>query len=245
MAKFVWKNAAIIVGGIDLSCDTSATSVQLNVDALDVTAFCTDGTREYIPGLKSAEFSHQGFWDPSVTADTVYNRIRAASTVIPMTFAVTGAAGARAYTGQTIHTEYTETAEVGSPYSFTASGVMSGKVTRGFLLQPSATEVTATGTGTAVQLGATATGVSVYSSLHLLELTGGTAPTVAVTADSDDASGFATPVTRLTHATLNAVGSDWKTLSGPVTDTWWRSSYTITGTPTRVRFVHAIGLSSS
>jgi len=245
MAKFVWKNAAIIVGGVDLSCDTSATSVQLNRDALDVTAFCTDGTREYIPGLKSAEFSHEGFWDPLVTADTVYNRIRSASTTIPMTFAVGKDAGARAYTGQTIHTDYAETAEVGSPYNYSASGVMSGKVTRGFLLQPTATEVTETGTGTAVQLGATAEGVSVYSSLHLIELTGGTAPTVAVTADSDDASGFASGVTRLTHATLDAVGSDWQTLEGPVTDTWWRSSYTITGSPTRVRFAHVIGLSSS
>lgn len=245
MPKFVWKNAAVIVGGVDLSCDTSATSVSLNTDALDVTALCGDGTREYIPGLKSAEFSHEGFWDPLVTADVVYNRIRAASDVIPMTFAVAGTAGSRAYTGQTIHTSYAEQAEVGTPYNYTASGVMSGKVSRGFLLQPAATEVTASGNGTAVQLGAAASGEKVYSSLHVIEITGGTSPDIAVTADSDDASGFASGVTRLTHATLDAVGSDFQELAGPVTDTWWRSSYTITGSPTAVRFVHVIGIASA
>ena len=245
MAKFVWKDAAVIVGGVDLSCDTSATAVQLSTSAEDVTAFCDDGVREYIPGLKNAEFSHEGFWDPLVTADSVYARIRSATTVIPTSFAVTKTVGARAYTGRTLHTAYAEQAEVGSPYNYSASGVLSGTVARGFLVHLAATEVTATGDGTAVQVGAAGAGDRVFSALHLLEITGGTAPTVAVTADSDVASGFASGTTRLTHATLDAVGSDWQTLAGPVTDTWWRSSYTITGTPTRVRFVHVIGIASA
>lgn len=244
MAKFVWKDAAVVVGGVDLSCDTSQTGVQLTVAAEDVTAFCDDGVREYVTGLKEGAFSHQGFWDPLVTADAVYARVRSASSVVPTSFAVTKTIGARAYTGRTVHTNYTEQADVGSPYNYSADGVVSGVVARGLLAHVAATEVTESGDGTAIEVGAAAAGMKVVSALHLLELTGGTSPTVTVTADSDDTSGFSSGVTRLTHATLSEVGSDWQTLDGPVTDTWWRSGYTITGSPTRVRFVHVIGLTS-
>lgn len=244
MAKFAWKDVALVVGGADLSCDTSATSWELSASAEEVTAFCDDGVREYVVGLKEGSFSHQGFWDPVVTADAVYDRVRAATAAIPTSIAVTKTLGARAYTGQTIHTDYAESAEVGAPYNYAASGVMSGKVARGMLTHLAATVVTATGTGTAVEAGAAASGVRVYSALHLLELTGGTAPTVAVVAQSDDASAFSTPVARLTHTTLSAVGSDLQTLDGPVTDTWWRPSYTITGSPTAVRFLHVIAFAT-
>jgi hypothetical protein len=218
--------------------------VQLVTSAEQVTAFCDDGVHEYVTGLRSGGFSHQGFWDPAVTADAVYERVRSATDVVPTSFAVTKTVGARAYTGKTMHTSYEESADVGSPYNYNASGDVSGVVARGSLLHLAVTEVSATGAGTAVEVGAAASGEYVYSALHVLELAGGTAPSIAVVAESDDASGFVSGVTRLTHTTLADVNSDWQRLAGPVTDTWWRSSYTITGSPTTVRFVHVLGFAS-
>lgn len=79
---------------------------------------------------------------------------------------------------------------------------------------------TADGNEAGVQLGQIASGKKLVALLHAPITAAGT---LVVTIQSDDNSGFTTPTTRLTFATL-ATTPTWQllTLDGPITDDWWR-----------------------
>src|SRR3990167_10602028 len=88
---------------------------------------------------------------------------------------------------------------------------------------------TATGNGTALQLGTLDTGETMYAALHVISASG-TSPTLDVAIASDNDSGFASGVTRITFAQKVAAGSEWKSLAGPIaTDDWWRATWAIGG----------------
>jgi hypothetical protein len=66
-----------------------------------------------------------------------------------------------------------------------------------------------------------------YALLHVFSASSGDTLDVKVQSDVDDTFASATDVITFTQAT--AAGSELKTADGPVTDTWWRVSFTIAG----------------
>ncbi len=106
-----------------------------------------------------------------------------------------------------------------------------------------ATAAGATATGTALQLGAVAADKSIYGTLHVFGIDGTGTPTLAVKIQSDNASGFSTPIDRLTFTNATAIGAQWVS-SGPgaITDDWWRVSFTISGTGPSFGFVVGFGI---
>lgn len=87
----------------------------------------------------------------------------------------------------------------------------------------------ANGASTPRQLGALAAGEVLFAALHVMAVAG-TAPTLDVLVQSDDAVGFPSPTLRGTFATVVAPGSQFLTINGPVTDDWWRGAWTVGGT---------------
>jgi hypothetical protein len=100
---------------------------------------------------------------------------------------------------------------------------------------------TATGTGTSVQLGAVSSTQRLYVALHVFSVSG-TTPSLTVAIQSDNATGFpsASTVTTLTAAT--AIGSQITRVAGPITDDWFRVSYTISGTDPSFLFAVTAGI---
>jgi len=67
----------------------------------------------------------------------------------------------------------------------------------------------------------------VHALLHVFSASAGDTLDVKVQSDVDDTFASATDV--ITFAQATAAGSELKTADGPVTDTWWRVSFTIAG----------------
>jgi hypothetical protein len=131
---------------------------------------------------------------------------------------------------------------VGDVGSWMANGTGTWPLARGRCAHASGVPRTATGSGTAVQLGALAAGQHLYANLHVLSVSGMAAPTLTVTVQSDDNSGFTTPTTRGSFAAKSAVGGEPIRIAGPFTDTYWRVGWTITGTNPSFLFLASFGI---
>lgn len=104
----------------------------------------------------------------------------------------------------------------------------------GLILAPAATR-TVSGTGTGRQFGALATGASALVGVHVFSVAG-TSPSLSVTLQTDDASAFASPTAVKTVGPISTIGGYYDVVIGPVTDTWWRATWTISGTSPSIEF---------
>lgn len=100
---------------------------------------------------------------------------------------------------------------------------------------------TATGNGTARQLGAVTADETLFASLHVVG-SSGTTPTLDVLVTSDDASAFTTPTTRLTFAQATGRTAEHLSTAGAITDDWWRVQWTIGGTSPSFTFAVIVGI---
>lgn len=115
----------------------------------------------------------------------------------------------------------------------------------GVVLAPEAARTT-TGSGSILAMTGPVSGQSLYASLHVIGVSGTASPTVTVTVQSAATVGFASPTTRLTFSAATAIGAQWATpLAGPVTDGFWRASWTISGTSPSIMFLVAVGVAAS
>jgi hypothetical protein len=198
----------------------------------------------YVPGLQSITLNAAGFWASDAVAtslepDTIiYPRINPAlePTAWPVTVcppmapsATPGATGNLAYT------------MVGKQFSFNpitgshgealgyevASRASSagGGLYRGTVVLP-ATSVTATTTGTALQLGALSATQKIVAVLHVTAINGGS---WVLTIESDNGAGFGTPTTRATFTAATTITTQVIETSGAITDDYWRAVLTKTG----------------
>jgi hypothetical protein len=241
MAEFVLENAKLWLGGYDLSGDMNALALEYGAETQDNTTFGQD-TRTMLGGLKTVRARHEGLWNGGADQvdDVLFSQINVANT--PMTFGPqTGADGEAGYSFQSKVASYAPGASVGEMFAFNVSAEAAGApLVRGTIMHNAAR--TATGNGTARQLGAVAVGQKLYAALHVVAVSG-TAPTLDVTVESDDASGFASGITRGTFTQATAIGAQWLTpVAGAITDDWWRVGYTIGGTTPSFTFIVIVGI---
>lgn len=210
--------------GFEFTGVMSAMALDYGAEVVDRTAFGST-TRQRLGGLKTVTAQHEGFFDADPFDEALFSRIGVADT--PMSFAVDDAVeGSVAYSFLANLGEYSPGAQVGEMYRFSVGAEASGSLIRGTLMHDAVRTTSAN--GTARQLGAVASGQTLYAALHVTAVSG-TTPTLDVTVESDDLVGFATPTTRMTFAQKIAIGSQWLTLAGPVTDDWWRIAWSIGG----------------
>jgi hypothetical protein len=79
-------------------------------------------------------------------------------------------------------------------------------------------------TGTSIQMGAIPSGSRLWAALHVIS---GTFTSLAVTIESDNATGFPSAATALTFSTVSAAGWQFLSAAGPMTDDWFRVKATI------------------
>jgi hypothetical protein len=241
MAPLVLTNAKILLGGYNLSGYANNVALNSEIEMLDDTVFGTSGTRSNKPGLKNITLAAGMFWDTAIDA-MMFARIGATSEVTSIA-PIGVAEGDTVYFYKSLQGAYQP---VGGGVGEIMRGDLDGKaagvnLVRGHLMATGAKLVTGTGTGAVY--GLCGAGKRIFSALHVTAIGGSAVPTITGIIESDDNVGFTSATTRLTHTAMTAIGSNWQQANGPIaTDTYWRASWTISGTDPSLTVFWSFGI---
>lgn len=240
MASQIIQNSKFYLDGYDLSGDLNLISIDYSAELQDSTTL-GNASRLRSGGLKDIKAGIEGFFNmPAIDIQGVlFNKIGVANT--PCTVSpIAGAEGDRAFLFMATEGNYAPGAAIGEMLKFSADAQGSGELVRGMVLLNGTK--TATGNGTAFQLGAVGATQKLYASAHILTVSGST-PSVTLKVQSDDNSGMTTPTDRITLAAANAVGAQFATpVAGAITDDWWRVTWTISGGTPSFAMVVSVGI---
>lgn len=239
----VLLDARIYLETADMTGFSNKVEVTSSVVDLDKTTFASGGWNERTAGLFDSQVVIDGLWDVGDLTkpdDTLWANLGAAGTAVTVV-PTGGTVGSLAYLGKTLESDYKPGAQVGQLLAWTATLKGNTAIARGQILHPQGTARTTTGNGTAVQLGGVLAAQRLYANLHVLSVSG-TTPSITVAIQSNVDNTFGSPTTRLTF--LADTGLDGQALSvlGPITDTWWRATWTISGTTPSFLFAVSAGI---
>ncbi|WP_406420904.1 hypothetical protein [Streptomyces sp. NBC_00842] len=244
MGKIVLLDARLFAPGADLSGASNKIELTSEIEDKDVTNYRSSGWKEVIGGLGSAEISAEGQWeagDPSKVDDASWSTLGGVGpyTVCPTDSAV----GALAYLTSGMRADYKVGDAVGEVAPWSGTVKSSWPLVRGQIAHPPGLARTTTGTGTALNLGAIPAGKRLYAGLHVLSVAGTAAPTITARIESDDAAGFASPITRAVFTPATAPGGQVLRTDGlPITDTYYRVAWDVTGTTPSFMFTISLGI---
>ncbi|OSZ58668.1 hypothetical protein OQI_20390 [Streptomyces pharetrae CZA14] len=244
MPKTILTNVRCFAVAVDLTSQSNKIELSAEVEDKDVTNYGSQGWKDVIGGLGSAEISGEGQWeagDPSRVDDASWAQFGG---VGPWSISANNAAavGDLAYFTQALRSSYKVGEAVGEVAPWSSTAKSSWPLVRGQFAHPPGTARTATGTGTALNLGAVTAGKRLHAVLHVLSAAG-TTPSLTARVESAPDNTFAAPTTRLTFAAATAAGGQaLRTTGTAITDSWWRIAWTITGTAPSFLFVAALGI---
>ncbi len=242
MAKFVLTAGYVALNSTDLSSYCSSIQLQIEAESKETTTVGSNGWHEELSGIKSVSLSASGQWeaaDASKVDDEAFGNFGTVNGVSACP--ATAADGELAWLTAFNRRQYQLFGAVGdvAPWSWQANGAW--PLVRGQVLH-APTARTSTGTGTAVQLGAVSATQRLYVALHVFSVSGTSSPTLTVAIQSDNAGGFGSPTTVTTLTAATAISNQITRVSGPITDDYFRVSYTITGTNPSFLFAVTAGI---
>lgn len=134
--------------------------------------------------------------------------------------------GSLAYFFKSTQSEYTPGGAIGELLGFSWAAGANDRLSRGNVLESA--RVASTDTSIEQGNGVVLTDQNLYAALHVLSVSG-TTSTLDVIIQSD-ATGFAGPNNRITFTQATGITSEYATpVAGPITDDFWRVSYTVGG----------------
>ena len=230
MAIFTLTDGRCFIEGYDLSSHVNSMNLNLTSEELDTTSINSGGYRSKVGGLKDCQFTAEGYFEAGSNKPDALLGVSSGSEHIISLMADNGTGNA-SYFFKARQFDYGMFGAVGdlTPFSLSASQSADQPI-RGTQMLDSDTTLTATGNGTAQNLGAVTSSQSVYAAMHVFSVAGTSTPTVTFKIQSDSSSGFSSPTDRITFTAATAIGSQYKSTAGAITDTHWRVNYTITGT---------------
>lgn len=237
-------SCAYFVGGVDLTSQANRVDLDAMVAELDGTTFGDDGNKTVFGGLESATVSGGGYVDFGSVADVERESYANGRLLLPHTIGPSNsgaAVAAKAYVVKSLSTSVKLYGQVGELVPWEVSAASSSKTGHGKFLAVPSTTISATGDGTAVEIAAVPDGKYALATLHVLSRTG--TATLDVVIESDvDADFDGSETSRITFTQMSAVGSQFKSVAGPITDTFWRAAFTVGGSGTLTVAV-ALGIS--
>ncbi|WP_320069754.1 hypothetical protein [Micromonospora sp. RTGN7] len=253
MAPHVLRNVRIFTGGADLTGQSNKIEIGGEHEERDVTTFgdvdaAGDVWKAVIAGIGSAKVAAAGQWEAGDTSrvdDDAWAALGGigAWTIYPHESGPSGGAvGAVAWMVKALRGQYQLLGSPGDVAPWAASASSTWPLVRGVGLHAPGVPRTAAGTGTAVQRPAVLDGQYVYASLHVLSVAGTAAPTLTVKVQSAADAGFTTPTDRATFDPAAARSGQMLRVAGPITDTYWRLSWTTAGTAPSFLFAGALGI---
>lgn len=243
MAVQAWTNVSLLEGAKEVGGHVKNFEAMAECGVLDTTAVSSTGWTALIAGNKTGTTSFEFMQDFDSTDGvdlTFWNNFGTSGVV--RSICTNAADGSAAYLMRGVQLQYTPlTGATGELAMGNISTTVSdGPMVRGLVLHPKAAARTSSGTGTGRQLGAVASGQTLYAALHVLAVSG-TSPTLDVIVQSDNASNFPSPTSRITFSQATTTTSAWGSAAGAITDDWFRVSYTIGGTNPSFTFVVTCG----
>jgi hypothetical protein len=242
----VLTDVRIYTAGADLTGYGNKVELSGMVDDLDVTTFASNGWHDRVGGLHESTTAIEGFWqatDNTMPDDTWWANIGAAT--VPQTIVPTsGAVSSLAYLTRNFEGAYKITGEVGKVLSWTADAKGNWPMVRGQIMHPQGTARTATGSGTAIQLGAVSAAQKLYANLHVFSVAGTSSPTLTVKVQSYTDNTFASPTDQITFTGATAISGQSGSVAGAITDTWWRVVWTISGSSPSFLFAASAGIAA-
>jgi hypothetical protein len=242
---FVYESIRLFAGGADFTTRNNKAEFAAESEEKDVTNFGSGGWKEVLGGIISTKLMGEGQWeagDASKVDDQAWAAmgLTTAYTLVPDS--VTAPVGTTAWLISAVESNYKILGQVGdvAPWSLSASG--NWPSARGVIAHPPATARTATGSGTAQQLGVVSATQYLYATLHVLSVAGTGSPTITVKIQSDNDSGFASATDQITFTAATAIGGQVKRLIGPITDDWFRPQFTISGSSPSFLFLAAFAV---
>lgn len=241
MTTLAFTDSLVFIGEHDATSDANQVGLQVSADDLDVTTFGSGGYRDRIGGLRSATVNLNAFTsagdgeiDPALFANITSR--------LPVSIAPEGnTEGVTAYSLEATQFDMSWGAQIGQVHEITATMMSSGQgtpVVRGRLEAIRAAR-SSSSNSTGSQLGALSADQRLYSALHVFATTG--SPTLDVVIQSDNAGGFASPTSRITHTQATAATSEFSSVAGAIADDHWRASWTFGGSGT-ITFAVVIGI---
>lgn len=232
MPAYTLTNAQVLVGSTNISSFTGDLSTGSQTVMRDAPNLAAGGFRIVTPGITSADYTFSGNadFDSATDVSRAFNVSSRGSQqaigVIPSgTAAVAGSAAIfsrgllsqmkilTGATGDVAGFSMGLTSDIAEVYGVVGAPLAS----RGAL------------TGTSLQLGAVATGPTgipqrLWAALFV---TGSSGTNLAVTIQSDNATGFPSPATAITFSTVSVAGWQFQSVAGPITDDWFRVNATV------------------
>ena len=242
MATFVLTDGRFFLGGTDLSSHTQSMTLDLSTDEVDVTAINSGGFRSKIAGLQDASLQASGFFEAGDGKPDALLGISAGSEHIG-TVSATSSAGDIAYFLKSRQFSYSIGGAVGDamPFSINNSN-SSDRAVRGTIMVDDSANLTATGNSTGRELGAVAAGKSLYVAAHVVSVSGTSTPSLALKVQSDDNGSFTSATDRITLTNFTAVGAQYSSVAGAITDTHYRINYTLSGTSPSFKCFITVGI---
>lgn len=232
--------------GADLTGRGNKIEVQAEAEDLPVTNWASGGWNERTGGLFSGTLGGEGFWqagDVDMPDDSFWSNLGTAT--VPVTAVPTaGTVGSVVYLTRALETKYQPGANVGQVLGWSLDAKINWPYARGVILHPQGTARTASGSGTGVQIGAVSATQRMYACLHVLSISGTSTPTITVKIQSSVDNTFASPTDRITFTAATALGGQASSVLGAVTDTWWRATWTISGTNPSFLFAVSAGVAA-
>jgi hypothetical protein len=229
MAILYYQNVRPLSGGYELTSVAQECTINASRARIDATTMASNGWEESIAGLKSTKASLSGFLDYGTTGATDLAQFAAigASASDLMILPTGGADASVGFIASAIRGSYEAGGKVGDAAGLGIEWNGTGMASRGTVLKNGI--ITATGTGTIMQLGAITAGQTAMIQIQTTAVSG-TTPSMTVIVQSASLVGFGSPTTRATFSAQTGIGSQTLYISTPVTDQFWRVSYTISGT---------------
>ena len=240
MAKFVFNDGKVFSGGYDLSDHITSVNLDITAEELDATTINSGGFREKLGGLKDSTLTMDGFYEAGANKPDALLGASIGNELIVTTVPDAGV-GNTAYFMKSRLFSYQMFGAVGeiAPFSISKSQsddeVVQGKIEIDGAL-------TATGNSTGVQLGAVGSTEKIYVAIHCTAVSGTSTPTVTFKLQSDDNASFTSPTDVITFSNITAIGADYQSAAGAITDDYFRLNYTISGTSPSFSIHATIGI---
>lgn len=241
MPSEIISQQQVLWDGFNLTTSLYSVVVGLESEAVDDTTL-GDNNRSNAIGLDVPGIQIEGYYDDAVYDEALAYTIGTQDILVSVLRS--GTAGARAWFLKAMHASYEPVkGSVGELAGFSAGGKASkSPIVRGKVLGYE-TALTATGNSASLQfVGGVSSSQSLWAGLHVFTIDDNAGDTLDVVIESDNDAGFASAVTQITFDQMTDIGSQFKTVAGPITDDYFRASFTVAGTTPSFGAVVLIGV---
>lgn len=216
-------DARVFVGGFDLSGQANQVDIPTASGSMnDVTTFGSGGDAEFRPGIRKTQINVSTYVDEAL----IGSALRVGTSGLVCTVCDDDAEFAPGWSIDGVSMSNNREMVPGGVVKAALSLEGTGKLYHGELLLPRTVDTNG-GNGSSRQLGAVAADERLYASLHVFAVTGGG---LTVKVQSDNATGFPSATDRISFTAATAVGSQFASVAGAITDDWFRVSWQQTAT---------------